>query len=233
MYKHLTRHGHISIIIELMYKHEIDYIENDDHLILLFYLVIDLFLHLGSMSIEERLKLLTDTFTISLYQQVSQSLFERDKLTFSFILCSRIMIAQDELSREEFMFLVMSIVDVESLEPNPAPEWLRNEAWSMLCQIEVLPAFSGFKEHFKKQISGWKQYSTDVDASLAKLPSPWAQRLSQFEALILIRIFHPDKVSGKDNFNDRTVNECTCVCTCTLIQTHTHTNNRITCQKAV
>nr|CAH7724838.1 unnamed protein product [Callosobruchus chinensis] len=57
-------------------------------------------------SIEKRRQSLINAFTYDLYNNITRSLFEKDKLLFSFLLCSKIMIAQKKLDEKEFMFLL-------------------------------------------------------------------------------------------------------------------------------
>lgn len=57
-------------------------------------------------NIERRCQSLINAFTFDLYNNITRSLFEKDKLLFSFLLCSKIMISHGNLEEHEFMFLL-------------------------------------------------------------------------------------------------------------------------------
>lgn len=57
-------------------------------------------------NIEKRCQSLINAFTYDLYNNITRSLFEKDKLLFSFLLCSKIMMFQQRLDEYEFMFLL-------------------------------------------------------------------------------------------------------------------------------
>ena len=52
-----------------------------------------------SSNIAERVQLLIDFFTYSLYRNVCRSLFEKDKLLYSFLVCTKLMIADNAISQ--------------------------------------------------------------------------------------------------------------------------------------
>ena len=56
-------------------------------------------------ALSARLRTINDHFTYALYQNVCRSLFERDKLLFSFLLDCRIMGSEDRLPSDEFELL--------------------------------------------------------------------------------------------------------------------------------
>lgn len=56
----------------------------------------------SSAEIEERVKIINDYFTFSLYSNVCRSLFERNKLHFAFLLCIRILMDSGEIDPQEW-----------------------------------------------------------------------------------------------------------------------------------
>ena len=60
--------------------------------------------------IDDRVTNINDYFTYSLYQNVCRSLFEKDKLVFSFFLLAKILESKHHLDLEEFKFFISPIV---------------------------------------------------------------------------------------------------------------------------
>ena len=91
------------------------------------------------------MRYLTDYFTYSLYCNVCRSLFEKDKLLFSFILCSNILKAKGGLDQNEFMFFLTGGVGLENKIPNPDPSWLSDKSWDEICRMCEFDAFKEFR----------------------------------------------------------------------------------------
>ena len=73
-----------------------------------------------------------------------RSLFEKDKLLFAFLLCSRILESRGEVDPDEWLFLLTGgLGGGDTPRPNPAPEWLSDRGWRELLRLERLPAFAG------------------------------------------------------------------------------------------
>ncbi|KNC96829.1 uncharacterized protein SPPG_07663 [Spizellomyces punctatus DAOM BR117] len=145
--------------------------------------------------VETRLENLRSHFTYSLYCNVCRSLFKKDKLLFSFLLCIGLMRGRGEVDSDEWMFLLTGGVGMDSgLPPNPASEWLSDKSWGEVCRLSALPAFKGFSNTFKESVTAWKEIYDSGEPHKEPYPAGWDQRLSSFQKLVVLRIIRPDKL---------------------------------------
>ncbi len=99
-------------------------------------------------------------FTSLLYKNVCRSLFEKDKLLFSFLMCMRIMDELGTLDPIEARFLMTGATSIDMERPNPSggSGWLSDKAWASILQLSrELPAFNGFDKDFEKYIQDWER----------------------------------------------------------------------------
>ncbi|KAJ3098250.1 Dynein heavy chain 3, axonemal [Phlyctochytrium planicorne] len=142
-----------------------------------------------------RIENLRNHFTYSLYCNVCRSLFKKDKLLFSFLLCIGLMRGRNEVDQDEWMFLLTGGLGVDpNMPPNPAPEWLSDKAWGEINRFSNLPAFSHFTNSFKGAPMLWKEICDSPEPHKEQIPEEWDQRMSAFQKLIIIRMLRPDKL---------------------------------------
>ncbi|KAL3852322.1 hypothetical protein ACJMK2_015979 [Sinanodonta woodiana] len=154
-----------------------------------------------SNMLEQRIENLNHHFTYSIYKNVCRSLFEKDKLLFSFLLCIGIAKAKEGIDDQVWRFLLTGGVALENPFPNPAPAWLNDKSWSEIVRASDLPPFKGFMDHFKQHISEWKKVYDSVTPHLETYPNPWNTKLSGLQTLVVLRCLRPDKmVPAVQNF---------------------------------
>ena len=85
----------------------------------------------ASNDIGERLKKLNDYFTLSLYENVCNSLFERHKLLFSFLLTVKIKIGDGEIDNKQWHFLLSGYGKTLDIPENPT-DWIDNNEWGVI-----------------------------------------------------------------------------------------------------
>ena len=101
-----------------------------------------------SEEIEERLQFLNTEFLISLYRNICRSLFEKDKLIFSFLLKAKLMDLEKELDIEEWRFFLTGGISLGDKLPDPPATWIEEKSWGEIIRMADLPAFKGFFEAF-------------------------------------------------------------------------------------
>lgn len=147
-----------------------------------------------SKDLEKRLKFLRDTFTYNLYSNVCRSLFDKDKLMFSFIMCSKMMLSTGEMNPEEHLFLITGGIAVENHLKKPV-DWLPDRSWDEICRLNDLSAFNGFRDSFVHNIIKWKHVYDDMEPHNKTLPGGWDEDLTNFQKLLVIRVLRPDKLT--------------------------------------
>ena len=146
-----------------------------------------------SSDLATRLSNLDKYFTYFLYKMVCRSLFEKDKLLFSLLLCTRLMRAKEELHDEEFRFLITGGVSVGRNESNPYDTWLVDRSWGEMCRMSNLELTKGFIEDFKEHESDWKAIFESAEPFNQEYPGKWGS-CSAFARLMIMRCIRPDKI---------------------------------------
>jgi dynein heavy chain len=142
-------------------------------------------------------------FTSNLYRNVSRSLFVKDKLLFSFLVCIAIMREVqaekgDGLDERSLRFLMTGGTKVTLDKPNPAGEegsWLSDKMWASFEQMsQSLAMFKGFSDSFAADLTSWHELYelTDPQAENHVWPGKWND-LSILHKTVIMRILRPDK----------------------------------------
>ena len=155
-----------------------------------------------SEDMDERIKNINDYETFSLYCNVCRSLFEKHKLTFSFVVTCRIKLDKNEINYEEYRCLLAGGQNKVE-EPNPDPTWISDRIWGEIGVLENLESFQGMYKSFldPDTRSDWKRLFDSSSPQTESLPSEWEQKLDSFQKLLVIKAIRPDKLTnGFQNF---------------------------------
>uniref|UniRef100_A0AAQ5XFX9 EF-hand domain-containing protein n=1 Tax=Amphiprion ocellaris TaxID=80972 RepID=A0AAQ5XFX9_AMPOC len=125
-----------------------------------------------SDDLEQRLQILRDHFTYTLYVNVCRSLFEKDKLLFSFCLSVNLLM-HNKLG--EWRFLLTGGVGLDNPCSNPCTWLPKNNSyiWKILNGL-----YSSYLQNPHQ----------------TPFPEKWQEKLSQFQKMLLIRCLRPDKI---------------------------------------
>uniref|UniRef100_A0A8C9Z160 Dynein axonemal heavy chain 3 n=1 Tax=Sander lucioperca TaxID=283035 RepID=A0A8C9Z160_SANLU len=148
---------------------------------------------LKSDDVTERINNIVEHFTLSIYNNVCRSLFEKDKLLFSLLLTVGIMQGKGQVDDQVWRFLLTGGIALDNPYPNPAPDWLSDKSWSEVVRASKLPNLDGFFEHVQDSVSKWKKLYDSGKPHEDQLPDQWIT-LEGMDRMVVIRCFRPDKM---------------------------------------
>lgn len=155
-----------------------------------------------SKDLNRRLKFLMDAITINLYNNVCRSIFEKDKVLFSFLLTCKIMISCNQLHQRLFIYFLKGNVKEQITEGEDGEEtghspleWLPRDMWSRVIELDEIPEFKGISEDIVRNEREWRVFFTSMETDKIQPPYPWFGKTNRFEKLVLIKILRPDRLS--------------------------------------
>jgi dynein heavy chain len=150
-----------------------------------------------------RLDSLNASFTSTLYLNVCMSLFEKDKLLFSFLLCLKIMTGEGRLDPTQIRFFMQGNTSMSLEQANPAPSgWLTDKIWGEVLALSKFKLFGHLPAEFKQLPSGLAKYEAvynsnepakELDRVLG-LEDEDFEKYKHFDRLCLLRCLRPDAV---------------------------------------
>eukprot|EP01135_Chromosphaera_perkinsii_P002036 Nk52_evm83s215 gene=Nk52_evmTU83s215 len=147
-----------------------------------------------SKILDKRLRYLSDHFTYNIYCNVCRSIFEKDKLLFSFLLCIAILKGQNEIDIQQWQFFLTGGVGIEKPPPNPDPSWMSDKSWGEIYRLSRLPKFKSLDESFVSDSSSWKVIYDALEPHHTSLPGEWEDKLDLFQRMIVVKCIRADKV---------------------------------------
>lgn len=142
---------------------------------------------------EERFTELFSCFLRLLFLMVCRSLFEKDKLLYSFMLTLKCQETDKELKLHEAMAL-LTCVPGTATEPKPedAP-WITSVMWNRLCMLQNLgDVFDGFIGEFQTHINKWKDIFDVDDPRAMDWPNNFKMKCTPMQRALLLFALRTD-----------------------------------------
>ncbi|XP_006876041.1 PREDICTED: dynein heavy chain 3, axonemal [Chrysochloris asiatica] len=146
-----------------------------------------------SEELDLRIEYIIEHFTLSIYNNVCRSLFEKDKLLFSLLLTIGIMKEKKQIDEEAWYFLLTGGIALDNPFTNPVPEWLSEKAWSEIVRASSLPKLKGLMDHFQQNVEDWKFIYDSAWPHEESFPGQW-KFIQGLERMVILRCLRPDKI---------------------------------------
>lgn len=152
-----------------------------------------------SQEAEKRIPILNEFQTLTLYQNVCRSLFERHKLLFSLLLCTKILFGDEKIDMNEWRFFLSGPSGSVDPMDNPTDwlddlEWVQVHAYLHYCDTN-LPVFQGILDYFVSFHKKFKKIFDTAEAHEEPMPGEWNNKLNSFQKIILLKAIRADKVT--------------------------------------
>lgn len=90
-----------------------------------------------------------------MYKNICVSLFEKDKLLFSFILSMKLLAHAGALNTELYRFFLTGGIDLGDEKPEKPATWLSDKSWGEILRLTKIKGMKDFKDDFVEKIEDW------------------------------------------------------------------------------
>ncbi|KAG7190743.1 hypothetical protein KM043_006815 [Ampulex compressa] len=149
-----------------------------------------------SMKLHDRIDSLNEYHTYSVYRNTCRGLFEQHKLLFSFHMCIKILDAQGKIIPAEYAFLLRGgiVLDREN-QPDKPVQWLPDETWDNVTELDKLAGFHGIISSFEQFPRDWHNWYISTEPESIQLVGEWEEGCNEFQKMLFIRSCRPDRIS--------------------------------------
>jgi len=147
-----------------------------------------------SEDVDVRVAHLISYFTYLLYRNVCRSLFEKDKLLYSFLNTVRIMQSEEKLEPADLRFLLTGGSGLGDTGVAKPCTWMSDKAWSDVCSLAKLKRFNVLPSSIAKQGQAWLDWYNLPEPHKEPLPDGLSETFTLFEKMLVLRCLRMDRV---------------------------------------
>ena len=134
----------------------------------------------------EARKNLNEFHTYAVYKYTARGLFERHKLLLSLQMCVRILQSANQVNSEEWQFFLRggNVLDKSQQPANPAPDWISEESWDNITELENIAHFKDVVASFEQNPGEWEKWYRTGDPENSELPGDWENKCNELQRMI-------------------------------------------------
>ena len=147
--------------------------------------------------LDQRLQILIENITRTIYMNVCRGLFEAHKQVFSFLIAISIQRNLGKVSSAIWNIFLRgpSVFDRTNMPPNPDPLMLKEKEWDLAYFMDTnFENFKGLCDDIKANLNQWRDYAGSYNPIEEKLPGEWNDKLNLFEKMVILKMFRSEKL---------------------------------------
>jgi dynein heavy chain, axonemal len=150
-------------------------------------------------TLDERLDVLIDRITATVFMNVSRGLFVAHKILFSFLIATSINRNSQKVNEGLWGTLLRGagIINKAQQPENPAPSMISQIGWDLAFYLQTIcpEKFDKLCDHVSDNMTAWEDYCVTAEPQNEPLPEPLHETLDSFEKLLVLKIFRPEKLA--------------------------------------
>ncbi|CAF1439614.1 unnamed protein product, partial [Adineta steineri] len=148
-----------------------------------------------NFKLEKRLQSIVNTLTYQIYCYGTIGMFEKHKLLYSFLLTIQIELDKQIITYNQIDFFLKGNLSLDK-SSKPLFNWLTYETWHHCLYLsrQFPEKFQNLILNIEENPIEWKQWAEHDQLENNALPKPFDTLLNDFEKLMLIRCFSPNRI---------------------------------------
>ena len=143
--------------------------------------------------IDKRTAILIPAVTSNIYNTICRGLFEKDKQLFAFLLVAQIHRACDDISDEEWAFMLRGSGGLRPKHSEDKPAFVSDIAWNEIQVLAEQEPLAKLATDILANQGDWKAWQQDDEPHLKPLPGGYDEK-SGIQRLLILRCLREDKV---------------------------------------
>lgn len=146
----------------------------------------------GNSNKDSRNDEIITTFTDYLFIRVCRSLFEKDKMLFSYLIYLKRLTCDQITSNSEIRKLLLNLAPKEASRAKEV-SWMSDRQWNIINDLNTIHEFKGIVDDFVTYSKEFLAIYDNEQPQKSLLPGRWGQ-VNPIQKLIILKTLRPDKL---------------------------------------